>query len=253
MRTVSRLAVAPVKGLALAHPDEVEVTPTGVPQDRRFYLVDERGKLVSGTRDGPLFTVRAQTDADATRLSLTFADGRELAGEVELGDAATTKFFGRPVDGRVVVGPWSDALSELLGRDVRLLRADNEGGGFDAYPVSLLSEASLDELARRSGEGSVDARRFRMLVHLAGTAAHEEDEWLGRRVRIGGAVVEVTEQDPRCRMTTRNPDTGVRDWDSLKAIKGYRGVSSGAGIMFGVYASVVEPGRVRVGDPVDPL
>jgi hypothetical protein len=54
-------------------------------------------------------------------------------------------------------------------------------------------------------------------------------------------------------MTTRNPDTGVRDWDSLKAIKGYRGVGADAGIHFGVYASVVEPGRVSVGDAVEPL
>ena len=253
MRSVSRLAVAPVKGLALMHPEAVEVTPTGVPEDRRFYLVDERGRLVSGTRDGPLFTVRAATDADGSRLSLTFADGREVAGEVELGAPATTMFFGRPVEGRVVIGPWSDALSDLLARNVRLLRANDPGGGVDAYPVSLLSEASLEELARRSGEQSVDGRRFRMLVHLAGTEPHEEDAWLGRRVRIGAAVVEVTERDPRCRMTTRNPDSGVRDWDSLKAIKGYRGVSDTKGIDFGVYAKVVEPGRVRVGDPVEPL
>lgn len=253
MPSVSRLAVAPVKGLALAHPDEVELTPTGVPQDRRFYLVEQSGRLVSGTRDGPLFTVRAAGDVDGTRLALTFADGREVAGDVELGEPETTEFFGRPVEARAVVGPWSEALSELLGRDVRLLRAEEPGGGFDAYPVSLLSEASLEELARQSGERAVDARRFRMLVHVAGTAPHEEDEWLGRRLRIGGAVVEVTERDPRCRMTTRNPDTGIRDWDSLKAIKGYRGVRPESGVDFGVYAAVVEPGRVRVGDPVEPL
>ena len=252
MPTVSRLAVAPVKGLALAPVDEVEVTPHGVPQDRRFYLVEESGKLVTGTRDSPLFTVRAATDDDASRLSLTFADGRELAGEVELGNAATTTFFGRPVAGHAVEGPCGAALSELLGRPVRLLRADDGGGGFDSYPVSLLSDASLEELTRQSGDGPVDGRRFRMLVHVAGTQPHEEDEWLGRRVRLGEALVEVTERDPRCRMTTRNPDTGVRDWDSLKAIKGYRGVVED-GINFGVYASVVEPGRVRVGDPVEPL
>jgi hypothetical protein len=253
MLTVSRLAVAPVKGLALAHPEEVEITPTGVPQDRRFYLVEENGKLLSGTRDSPLFTVRAESDPEGRRLSLTFADGRELAGEVELGEATRTMFFGRPVDGRAVVGPWSAALSALLRREVRLVRADDSGGGFDAYPVSLLSNASLEELARQSGEKSVDGRRFRMLVHVAGTRPHEEDEWLGRRVRVGEALVEVTEQDPRCRMTTRNPDTGVRDWDSLKAIKGYRGVGADAGIHFGVYASVVAPGRVSVGDAVEPL
>jgi uncharacterized protein YcbX len=223
-----------------------------VPYDRRFYLADERGKLWSGTRDGPLLTVRASCARDATWLSLTFADGRELAGDVQLGEAETTLFFGRPVEGHVVLGPWSEALSGLLGRRVRLLRADDSDGGFDTYPASLLSEASLEELARQADEESVDARRFRMLVHVAGTRPHEEDEWLGRRVRIGEAVVEVTEPDPRCRMTTRNPDTGMRDWDSLRAIKRYRGVVDD-GINFGVYASVVEPGRVRVGDSVEPL
>lgn len=253
MPSVSRLAVAPVKGLALAHPEEVEVTPTGVPENRRFYLVDERGKLVSGTRDGPLFGVRAECDPDGTRLSLAFSDGRRVAGDVELGEPATTMFFGRPVGGRLVVGPWSDSLSELLGRRVRLLRAEEPGGGFDSYPVSLLSDASLDELARRSGAEAVDGRRFRMLVHVAGARPHEEDEWLGRRVRLGEVVVAVTERDPRCRMTTRNPDTGIRDFDTLKAIKSYRGVSDTNGIDFGVYAEVVEPGRVRIGDPVEPL
>ena len=252
MPTVSRLAVAPVKGLALSHADEVEVTAHGVPQDRRFYLVEESGKLVSGTKDSPLFTVRAATDPAAGTLSLAFADGRELAGKVELGDALKTTFFGRPVGGRVVDGPWAAALSALVGRPVRLVRVDEGGGGFDSYPVSLLSDASLEELARQSGDGPVDGRRFRMLVHVAGTAPHEEDGWLGRRVRIGRAVVEVTERDPRCRMTTRNPETGIRDWDSLKAIKGYRGVVAD-GINFGVYASVVEPGWVRIGDPVEPL
>ena len=92
-----------------------------------------------------------------------------------------------------------------------------------------------------------------MLVHIAGTRPHEEDEWLGRRVRIGETVVEVTKQDARCRMTTRNPDTGVRDFDTLRAIKEYRGVRNGKSIDFGVYADVVQPGVIRVGDPVEPL
>src|SRR5215211_7378092 len=113
MATVSRLQVAPVKGLALRHPDEVEVTPTGVPENRRFFLVDERGKLLNGTRDGPLFGVQAECDPDGSHLRLTFADGRVLDGDVELGDPAVTPFWDRPVRGRPVKGPWSDALSDL--------------------------------------------------------------------------------------------------------------------------------------------
>jgi uncharacterized protein len=251
--TVSRLAIAPVKGLALSHPDEVELTPTGVAENRRFFLVDERGKRWSGTRDGPLFGVRAETDAEGSRLALYFPDGRVLDEPVRLGERRFTAFWDRPVWGHVVEGPWSGALSELLGAPVVLMRAEEPGGGFDAWPVSLLSDASLAELAVQSGRESVDGRRFRMLVHLAGTRPHEEEEWVGRRVRIGAAVVRVTEPDPRCRMTTRNPDTGIRDFDTLRAIKAYRGVRNGKSIDFGVYADVETPGRVRVGDPVEPL
>ena len=252
MRSVSRLSITPVKGLALSHPDEVTITATGVPENRRFFLVDERGKLLSGTRDGPLFGVRAECDREGRRLALTFPDGRVLDEPVQLGEANVTPFWDRPVRGHLVEGPWSDALSDLLGQAVRLLRTDEPGGAFDAAPVSLLSDASLEELARQSGEEHVDGRRFRMLIHVAGTRAHEEDEWIGRRVRVGDAVIRVTKQDARCRMTTRNPDTGVRDFDTLRAIKDYRGLRGGKKIDFGVYADVEEPGRVRLGDRVEP-
>ncbi len=253
MPSVSRLAVTPVKGLALSHPDEVTVTPTGVPENRRFFLVDERGKRLDGTRDGPLFGVRAECNADGSRLALRFADGRVVEDDVRVGAPTVTPFWDRPVRGHVVEGPWTDALSELLGRPVRLVRADEPGGGFDDSPVSLVSEASLAELARQSGEEEVDGRRFRMLVHVAGTRPHEEDDWIGRDVRIGETVVRVTKPNARCRMTTRSPDTGVRDFDTLRAIKAYRGLRAGKKIDFGVYADVEKPGRIRVGDPVEPL
>jgi uncharacterized protein YcbX len=251
--TVSRLSITPVKGLALSHPDEVTITPTGVPENRRFFLVDERGKLLNGTRDGPLFGVRAECDAEGQSLALTFADGRVVDERIALGKPKVTAFWGRPVRGHYVQGPWSNALSDLLGEPVRLVRADEPGGGFDAAPVSLLSDASLEKLAEESGESDVDGRRFRMLVYLAGCAPHEEDSWIGRRVRIGDTLVRVTEPNARCRMTTRNPETGVRDFDTLRAIKSYRGVREKNAIDFGVYADVEEHGRVRVGDPVEPL
>jgi uncharacterized protein YcbX len=251
--SVSRLSVAPVKGLALSHPDEVTIGRTGVPENRRFFMVDERGKLWSGGRNGPLFGVRAECDAGGERLTLHLPDGRVLDQRVELGEPKATAFWERHVRGHFVEGPFSTALSRLLGKPIRLVRADEPGGGFDLAPVSLLSEASIEELSRRSGEDRVDERRFRMLVHLAGCAPHEEDTWIGRRVRIGDSVIRVTERDARCVMTTRNPETGNRDFDTLRAIKAYRGLRDGKHIDFGVYADVEKPGRVRVGDPVDPL
>jgi len=53
---------------------------------------------------------------------------------------------------------------------------------------------------------------------------------------------------PRCATTTRSPETGRRDFDTLKQVKAYRGLRQGKHIDFGVYAAVIEPGRIRVGD-----
>ena len=98
---------------------------------------------------------------------------------------------------------------------------------------------------------ALDGRRFRMLVHLAGCEPHEEDGWDGRLLSLGEAVVRVGGPVPRCATTTRDPETGERDFDTLRAIKAYRGLRERKHIDFGVYADVVEPGRVRVGDPAE--
>lgn len=255
MRTVSRLSVAPVKSLGLVHPEELVVERYGVAADRRFYLVDGSGRLFSGTLFGPLTAIRPDYDPDAERLTLRFPDGAVVDGDAALlGEPLATSVWGRPVAGHVVGGPFGDALSHYAGRRVRLARVDHPGDGVDSHPVSLLTDASVEELARRSGRTApLDARRFRMMVGLAGCAPHEEDAWIGRDVRIGEALVHVTKPDGRCVVTTRDPETGVRDFDTLRAIRAYRGLRDGRKVDFGVYAGVVEPGRVRVGDPVEPL
>jgi uncharacterized protein YcbX len=92
-----------------------------------------------------------------------------------------------------------------------------------------------------------------MLIQVAGAVRpHQEDEWMGSELRIGQAVVRVTRPDPRCVITTQDPDTGHRDFPTLHAIKAYRGMREGRKIDFGVYADVVTPGSVAVGDEVAP-
>lgn len=254
MRTVSRLSVTPVKGLALHHPEETTLDEHGVAANRRFYLVREDGRLFSGLQHGPLVRVRAEWDEDADRLSLLFPDGTVVDGEVRLGEAIHTDFWRRrDVPGRVVEGPWSDALSALASRRLRLVKADVAGAGVDVEPVTLVSQESVAELGRQAGREAVDGRRFRMLVEIAGCSPHEEDEWSGRRLRLGEALLEVGGPVPRCATTTRDPSTGVRDFDALRAIAAYRGRRNGHDIDFGVYARVLEPGRVGVGDAVEPL
>jgi uncharacterized protein YcbX len=257
VRTVSQLSVAPVKGMALLHPDAVDVESFGVADDRRFFLVDDDGRRYGLLRDGSLALVVPAYDAEEETLALRFPDGTVVAGPVELDGAVAIDFYGvRDVAARTVVGPWSQAVSDYVGRSVRLVKTDAPGQGVDRDlgPVTMLSDASLDELGRRAGRNAVDGRRFRMLIGIAGCEPHEEDGWLGRDVRVGDAVVHVSEQVARCAITTQNPDTGVPDFDTLREIKNYRGsrVEDGKHIDFGVFGHVVRPGRVRVGDPVEP-
>ncbi|HVM16204.1 MAG TPA: MOSC domain-containing protein [Gaiellaceae bacterium] len=254
MSAVTRLAIAPVKGLGLAHPEEVLVEPHGVTENRRFHLLDERGRFVNLLRRSDLVRVSAAYDAREERLRLEFPDGAVVEDVVAVADPVVTDFYGRDVPGRVVVGPWAEALSRYAGMQLRLVRSDEPGAAVDRSrgAVSLMSEASLEELGRHAGaDGAVDGRRFRMLVTVGGVAPHEEDGWVGRRVRIGEALVRPLGPVGRCAITTQNPDTGDRDLDTLRTIKEYRGLGPRRELDFGVYGEVLEPGRVRVGDAVE--
>jgi len=255
MTTVTRISIAPVKGLALVHPDEVDVDMTGVLENRRFHIIDADGRRYGLIRNGRLVRVRPEYDAAAERLELTFPDGTIAEGHVELGDEVVTDFYGRPVNGRVVLGPWSEALSTAFGRPLCLVQAPpgdavDRGRGH----VSLISEASLRELAQQAGQHApVDGRRFRMLFEVGGIDAHAEDLWLKRRLRIGEALVRIRGTVGRCAITTQNPETGVPDLDTLRVLKDYRGLSADRELDFGIYGDVLEPGRVRRGDTVEPV
>jgi uncharacterized protein len=251
---VAWLHVAPVKGLALVARDEIRLGPRGVEENRRFCLVDADGRRYGALRDGRLQAIRQRWDADGRVLALEFPDGTVVEGEVVLEGEGDTDLFDRRVPIRFVAGAWNEALSSYAGCALRLALADRPNGSVDRDrgPVTLVSRASIDELAA-AGSTDVDPRRFRMLIGLDGCAAHEEDEWLGRRVRIGQAVVRPLEQVARCAITTQDPATGVPDFDTLRELIAYRGLRDGRHADMGVYGEVVQPGRVRVGDPVQPV
>jgi len=254
--SVAWISIAPVKGLRLVQRDDAELERFGVREDRRFYLVDEEGRMINGKVVRALVQVVPEYDDGVGRLALRFPEGAVVEGTVEVGEPLTTDFFGRPVAGRLVVGPWSEALSAFAGRTVWLVRVDRPGDGSDrgrGAGVSLVGVSSLEALARVAGVDPVDGRRFRMLFGIAGIPAHEEDGWLGRRVRIGEAVVVPRGNVGRCAVTTQDPDTGVPDLDTLRVIGEYRGeVETTERLPFGVWGMIVKPGRVRVGDTVEP-
>jgi MOSC domain-containing protein len=255
MAVVTRISIAPIKGLALVHPDDVHLDRTGVLENRRFYIVDDAGRRYGQIRNGRLVQIRVAYDSKRERLALTFPDGTVAAGVVALADEITTDFYGRPVAGRLLVGPWNEALSNWAGRSLRVVQpAPGEAVDRARGAVSLVSEASLRELARHGNrDDPVDGRRFRMLFQVDSLEAHAEDKWLRRQVRIGEALIRLRGLVGRCAITTQNPDTGVPDFDTLRVLDDYRGMTAKRELPFGVYGEVLEPGRVRVGDLAEPL
>lgn len=252
---VTELAATLVKGLRLVCRLEVLLEPSGMRDDRRFYLVDERSRMVNGKQLGALSAVVADYHHDDRRLTLTFPTGAVVTDEVAVGAQIDVRFFSRPSRAWVVRGPWSEALSEHVGQPVRLVETVEPGrAGVDrgrAGGVSLISQASLARLAEAAGKAAVDARRFRMLVQLCGMAAHEEDDWVGRRVRVGAALVGVHGHVGRCLVITRHPETGRVDLPALDLLRDYRAhEDTTEPVAFGIYGEVLEPGVVRVGDPV---
>jgi uncharacterized protein len=253
---VAWIAASPVKGLRLALRNEAMLERTGIEGDRAFYLVDADGRLTNAKRAGGL--LRATADTENGRLRVRLPDGSVVDGEVELGEALETDFYGRPVQGRVVRGAWADALSALAGVPLTLVQADEPGAGLDRgseAAASLVSTAALDALAQAAGvDGRVDGRRFRMNLGVDGIAAHEEDAWLGGRVAVGEAVLVPRGNVGRCRVTKLGPETGIADLQTLDVIADYRaGVETTEPLPFGVWCEVLEPGRVAAGDRVELL
>jgi uncharacterized protein YcbX len=252
---VAWIAIAPVKGLALLHPESVRLEPFGVRENRRFHLIGNDGRLLNGKQLAPLVQIDADWDESSETLTLGFPDGNILAGEIELGETVSTNFYSRrEVEGRLVVGPWAEAISSFVGLPLRLVQPNEIGAGVDRAggPVSILSTGSLEGLREAAGISEpIDPRRFRMLFGVEGVGPHQEDSWLGRRVRFGEAEVEVLGNAGRCLVTSRHPDSGARNLPTLDVLAEYRaGLDTTERLPFGVWGAVTKPGVVRLGDPV---
>lgn len=250
MPTVARFNVTPVKSTALLHPTRIHLERRGPVGDRAFFFVDGDGKRFSGATKSPILPIRASYDADREWLELRLPNGIVSSGSaIADGRELVVDFYGRSVMAHEVDGDFAEALSDYADSEVRLVRPDRASDALDVRPVTLVSLESVAELARQGGRDNVDPGRFRMTIEVKGVSQpHEEDAWRGRSVRVGEALLEIEDPVPRCVVTTLDPATGLRDFPTLKVIKQYRGVSGKGNLQFGVYARVVEPGDVSVGD-----
>jgi uncharacterized protein len=252
---VAALASTPIKGLRLTARPQVLLERGGLRFDRSFFLVDERGRMVNGKHLGALSSVTAEIDDGGRQLTLTFPAGDVLSGPIERGRALEARFFSRTRRARLLLGPFSSALSEHAGQSLRLLAPADGCSAIDRGPlgaVSIISRASLASLAEAAGEREIDARRFRMSIELAGADPHEEDRWVGRELMVGEARILLHGHVGRCIVTSRHPESGEVDLPTLEVLRAYRdGARTTEPLAFGVYGAVLRKGIVRVGDAVE--
>ncbi len=253
---VAWIAIALVKSMALLHLDRARLETTGIAGDRAFAVVDGQGRLVNGKRIGRLVTIRPDYDPTGGRLTLRFPDRPDVCGEVALGDPVDAWFFGEPRTVRPLVGPWSEALASWTGHDLRIVAPIGTGQGIDRGPTAtLLSTAALATLAHAGEETDpIDGRRFRMTFGIDDVEAFAEDGWIGRDVRVGGALIRPFGNVGRCAVTTQDPDTGIPTFDTLGILQRIRGsLETTEPLPCGVVADIIEPGEVRLGDPIGPV
>ena len=260
---VTRLRVHPLKGARATALRYMEFDALGPRWDRRWMVVRPDGGMVT-QRDTPrLATVHPRLDGGALRLEAGGMDPLALPPGSG-GEPVPVTIHGTGAVGRAV-SPDADAwLSAVLGRPARLVFMREEDARAtdpayaagrrvsfaDGFPALLVSERSVEELARRAGR-DIPVARFRPNIVVTGAHPHDEDRW--RRFAIGGLGFGGVKLCSRCKVTATDQRTGARDPDRepLRTLALYRRIESK--VYFGVNVVHDRPGRIAVGDRVEVL
>jgi uncharacterized protein YcbX len=233
--TVSELFIYPVKSMAGIGVREAHVGLDGVLGDRQYAFV----RSDQAARNSfPWMTARESA--------------RMLLHKPEFATPPTPQNAEPAVKVRTPEGEMRDAndpalceeLASKSGQAMFLLKSQR--GIFDCQHVSLFSLASVRGLAKESGS-AIDRRQFRANVYMEPESGEpfEEEQWARTLMQIGDEVlISVVQRDTRCMMININPDTGQSDPRVLKT------VAQGHQAQAGVYANVVRPGVMRVGDEI---
>lgn len=256
---LSGLYVYPIKscgGIAL---DEAILEPRGLAFDRRWMLIDARGRFLSQRTFPALARVRVALMDDGLRV--TAPDHEALHVPM------------RPEGERLPVTVWGDALEAVrvsdaadawfravLGVPCRLVhqpddalrptdpaysRAGDHTSLADAFPLLLATTASLADLNARL-EAPVPIDRFRPNLVIDGTEAFAEDDW--REIRIGELRFRVVKGCARCAVVTTDQQTGTRAKEPLRTLATYR--KRNGKTLFGQNLIPDALGTLRIGDPV---
>ena len=217
----------------------VEDGPSGFDPENPAWISKQRFAVLAKVAD----VARARTHYD------------EASGRLTVTAPGMADFDGRlDEDGRRAFAEW---LTVLLGRSAAgpLRVVVGAGHRFLDHPkghVSIVNLASLRDFAQRLGQ-PVDPLRFRANLHVDGWPVWAENDWTGRDLRIGSELtIRIVCRTPRCAIPTLEHGDLPRDVAALRVPAAHNRVSPlddwGPQPCAGVYAQVLRPGRVEVGD-----
>lgn len=218
----------PVKAMGGEELGSVVIDGRGLVGDRLLAVTDDEGRFASAK------STRRFRRRDAV---LQFAARTETDGTVVVTGAGGERRVGDPA--------LDEVLADATGATVRVA-AEGAVPHQDMGAVSLVGTATLAWCARRWG-GTADVRRLRANLLVATEEPFAEEAWVGRDLRCGTARLRVVERVPRCRTVDLDQDGAVAEGRWLA-----RATAERDGFL-AVYADVVAPGTVRLGDDVSPV
>ncbi len=270
--TITSIFRYPVKSMLGEELGDSMLDLNGIPGDRAWGVRDEqRGDFFVGKRCAALLGCRAwYADAEEVTAApqIRLPNGDTFCADADGAAKRVAQAIGREVTLWPVVPearqaqPKDDAnpleeMQALLAREdgepipdfsnppPELLEVYARGGPFfDAYPLLLATQQSLDSIARALPDALIDPRRFRpnLLIETAEPGPFPEQNWIGRRLRIGAAVLRIQSTCIRCVMTTHGFADLPKDPRVMRAL-----VKEADGNL-GVYATVEESGEIRRDD-----
>lgn len=216
-----------------------EVTAAGVVGDRAYGIVDpDLAQVVSSAQGRRKW--RGIVTLAARYLDTPLANGHAAPIEIMLPDGTRLTNGQADIDAR---------LGEALGAPVHLADRAAEGkrSDYSHSPLHLLTTASLRQFAGHHPEGRFVPARFRpnLVIDVGDETGFVEQDWLERRFRVGdGVEIAITEHCKRCVMTTLPQGDLPMDPLILHTASMHNQTRAG------VYAAVLKPGPLRIGDPV---
>jgi uncharacterized protein YcbX len=261
--TVTQLNVYPVKSCRGVPLGTVQLDRWGIRHDRNWMVVDAENRFISQRTQPRLALVEPSIAHDLLILTAPEMPPLELPANGRAGPERTVMVWDdtcRALDQGDGAGEW---FTRYLRQPVRLVRI---GAGFvrpvketvypdgadvafaDAYPLLVLSEASLADLNARLHE-PLPMNRFRPNLVVAGCEAFAEDAW--KRIRIGEVVFQLVSPCERCAITTVDQSTGIAGKEPLTTLATFR--RHGGGVIFGMNAVHQAVGSIRVCDAVTVL